>query len=86
MHISLTPELEQVIAQKVASGLYNNSSEVIREALRMMWKNDQLEQLRQAVAVGAEQAERGEFVSQSFREIMTEAKQQTSHRSRGSQD
>ena len=34
MNISLTPELESRIKLKVESGLYNNASEVIREALR----------------------------------------------------
>ncbi|MGB0189181.1 MAG: type II toxin-antitoxin system ParD family antitoxin [Aequoribacter sp.] len=36
MHVSLTPELEARIKAKVESGLYNNASEVIREALRFM--------------------------------------------------
>ena len=36
MHVSLTPELEARIRAKVESGLYNNASEVIREALRFM--------------------------------------------------
>lgn len=36
MHISLTPELESRIKLKVESGLYNNASEVVREALRFM--------------------------------------------------
>lgn len=36
MHISLTPELESRVKAKVESGLYNNASEVIREALRFM--------------------------------------------------
>lgn len=39
MHISLTPELEDLIKNKVESGLYNNASEVIREALRFMEMN-----------------------------------------------
>ncbi len=34
MHISLTPELEARVKQKVASGYYNNAREVIRDALR----------------------------------------------------
>jgi putative addiction module CopG family antidote len=34
MNTSLTPELEDAVKSKVASGLYNNVSEVIREALR----------------------------------------------------
>jgi uncharacterized protein len=35
MNVSLTPELEKYIRRKVASGLYNNASELIREALRL---------------------------------------------------
>jgi putative addiction module CopG family antidote len=35
MNVSLTVELEKYIRRKVASGLYNNASEVIRDALRL---------------------------------------------------
>lgn len=34
MNISLTPELEKWVHAKLESGLYNNASEVISEALR----------------------------------------------------
>ena len=34
MNVSLTDELELVIEEKVKSGLYNNASEVVRDALR----------------------------------------------------
>jgi len=36
MHISLTPELKSRVRAKVETGLSNNASEVIREALRFM--------------------------------------------------
>ena len=36
MNISLTPALEDYVRRKVATGLYNNASEVIREALRLL--------------------------------------------------
>ncbi len=36
MNVSLTIELEKYVRRKVASGLYNNASEVIREALRLL--------------------------------------------------
>ena len=36
MNVSLTPELERYIRRKVATGLYNSASEVIREALRLL--------------------------------------------------
>lgn len=35
MNVSLTPELERLVREKVATGLYNNASEVVREALRL---------------------------------------------------
>ena len=34
MNVSLTKELERVVDKKVKSGLYNNASEVVRDALR----------------------------------------------------
>ena len=36
MNVSLTPQLEAFIRRKVASGLYNNASEVVREALPLL--------------------------------------------------
>lgn len=41
MNINLTPQLEQYIQQKVATGHYNNASEIIREALRVLIERDQ---------------------------------------------
>ncbi len=40
MNVSLTPELERYVRRKVASGLYNNASEVIREALRVLLERE----------------------------------------------
>ena len=80
MHISLTPELEAGIKQKVASGFYNNASEVIRDALRFWDSNEKLiqymklEVLQKKLAVGASQAAQEKFVSQSVSDIITEAK------------
>lgn len=41
MNISLTPALEQFVNDKVATGLYNSVSEVIREALRLLISKEQ---------------------------------------------
>jgi antitoxin ParD1/3/4 len=66
MHISLTPELEKIVKQKVESGLYNNASEVVREALRFMEQSEdlvhqmKLEHLRVHLAQGEAQIARGE--------------------------
>lgn len=43
MNINLTPKLEEMVREKVKSGLYNNASEVVREALRMMESHDRKE-------------------------------------------
>jgi antitoxin ParD1/3/4 len=65
MNVSLTPELELLVYQKVQSGMYTSASEVIREALRLLKEQDdakKLEQLRADIAIGAAQAERGQVV------------------------
>jgi antitoxin ParD1/3/4 len=42
MNISLTPHLEELIREKIASGSYTSASEVVREALRLLEQEDQL--------------------------------------------
>lgn len=66
MHVSLTPELEARVKAKVESGLYNNASEVIREALRFMDAHEEWVQevkialLRKQIQVGVDQLDNGE--------------------------
>lgn len=65
MNVSLTPELEQFVHNKVKSGRYLSASEVVREALRLLEERDRLreirlETLRQEIAIGVEQSDRGE--------------------------
>jgi len=67
MNVNLTPDLERLVQEKVASGLYNNQSEVVREALRLLADQDRLreahlEHLRKALAEGLAQADRGELL------------------------
>jgi len=40
MNVSLTPELEKLVNDKVRSGLYQTASEVVREALRLLKQRD----------------------------------------------
>ena len=66
MNISLTPELEKLVQSKVASGLYNSASEVIRESLRLLHERDQirelrLQELRAEIRKGVDQLEQGEY-------------------------
>jgi len=63
MNVSLTPELEKAVREKVESGLYNNASEVIREALRESLKREQERSwLVREAAIGYAQLEAGETV------------------------
>jgi antitoxin ParD1/3/4 len=61
MNISLTPELDEAVRRKVASGLYNDASEVIREALRQYLSRERDNEwiLREA-AIGYAQLEAGD--------------------------
>lgn len=61
MNVSLTPELERLVNEKVESGLYQTASEVVREALRLLKERDHArEQLRGDVQVGFDALARGE--------------------------
>ncbi len=57
MLVSLTPKLEELIRRKMASGLYGDESEVVREALPLLQARDEaeqgrLEELRKALTEG----------------------------------
>lgn len=64
MNVNLTPQLEAMVRRKVEGGQYNNASEVVREALRLMQQRDEerdgLGRLRAAIAAAQEQFDRGE--------------------------
>ena len=53
MNVSLTPDLEKYVQQKVNTGRYRSSSEVVREALRLLEEKDQ-ERAQQLAILKAE--------------------------------
>jgi antitoxin ParD1/3/4 len=64
MNVSLPPELEARVRQRVESGMYGSASEVIREALRLFdayeqVKTAKLDSLRQDIAKGLSDAKNG---------------------------
>ena len=76
MNVSLTPELEKAVKEKVDSGLYNNASEVIREALRLSLKQEaENDWLKREAAIGYAQLETGETIRiQSRKQFLTLAR------------
>ncbi len=77
MNVSLTPELEHLVNQKVASGLYNSAAEVVRAALRLLQEQDELqhsrlEALRAEIGKGLDDVAQGRV--REGREVMAELK------------
>lgn len=67
MNVSLTPELENWVDERVRSGRYASASEVIREALRLLEvqelaKQRRLVQVREKIDRGLQQIDEGKVV------------------------
>ena len=57
MNVSITKELHKVVQDKVDSGLYSNASEVIRDAIRKLEREEQKENAWQKLNALLEDAE-----------------------------
>ncbi|MBN9344385.1 MAG: hypothetical protein BGO76_08490 [Caedibacter sp. 38-128] len=67
MNISLNPNLEEFINQKVQQGYYNSASEVVRDALRLLIEKDtlfkqQIQKLNQEIELGLNQLSEGQSI------------------------
>jgi antitoxin ParD1/3/4 len=66
MSITLTPEQEQLIQAKLATGRYANVTEIIADALQLLEKRDRydrwVEEVRAKIDTAAAQLDRGEGV------------------------
>ena len=65
LNVSLTPELEKFVHGRVSSGRYQTASEVVREGLRLLERQEKereeaLAALKKKLLRAAAQAERGE--------------------------
>lgn len=68
MNINLTPELEHIIGQHVATGKYASADDVIHDALKLLEERDRhdradVNELRRQIAVGIEDIEQGRFTT-----------------------
>jgi antitoxin ParD1/3/4 len=64
MNVSLTPELERRVEDRVRSGMYGSASEVIREALRLFFRHDEarmreVDDLDHRIGIGLAELDRG---------------------------
>lgn len=88
MNVSPTAEMARFVESVVASGDYVSASEVVRDALRMLRHDRQVEGaklriLREEVGKGIEGADRGEFSDRTIDEIAEEAFRKERDRSVG---
>lgn len=65
-NINLTDHLDALVQDKVVSGRYQNASEVVRDALRLLEERDAetqkgVDAVREKIAAGLASLERGEF-------------------------
>jgi antitoxin ParD1/3/4 len=77
----LGPALDRFVAELLETGLYQSQSEVLREGLRLLkgredLRRAQLAELRGQIALGIDEADRGEFVDgpSAFAKIRRRAK------------
>jgi antitoxin ParD1/3/4 len=69
MQISLNGQFEEMVNNKIASGLYQDAGEVVRESLRFMQMHEEwiyqikLEQLKSQLQIGINQLDEGDSVS-----------------------
>jgi|SRR6516165_6447845 antitoxin ParD1/3/4 len=82
MNVSLTPELEKFVADKVASGRYTSASEVVREALRLLEREEksrkeQIAEFNRELQRRIDSADRGDYVTaeESLRRIQEKSAQ-----------
>ena len=88
MNVSLTPELEELVQEKVRSGRYNSASEVVREALRLLEEQDELravrlEEVRKKIAHGLASLDRVEGIDGEDAMERLRAKSEARRRQRG---
>lgn len=80
LNVSLPPELEARVRQRVESGMYGSASEVIREALRLFEayeqvKTSRLDSFRQDIAKGLNDAKSGRTSEVDFENLKQQGRQ-----------
>ena len=77
MNVNLTPEMSQFVSEEIASGDYASASELVRDALRLLKRDreiekEKLEILRREIGIGMEQARLGAFSDRTIDDIVAD--------------
>ncbi|MDA8230270.1 MAG: type II toxin-antitoxin system ParD family antitoxin [Magnetospirillum sp.] len=81
MNVSLPADMVEFVENEVADGGYVSSSEVVRDALRLLQHDKALEReklaiLRREIAIGLEDAASGRFSRKTVQEIADEVRRE----------
>ena len=92
MNVSLTPQLEELVKDKVASGRYHSASEVVREALRLLEEQEEVQKIRREalkrdIMVGMADLDAGRYKTygsgqELFDEVKKRGRQQMAKRAK----
>jgi antitoxin ParD1/3/4 len=75
MQVSLPPNLERIVREKVESGLYTDESDVVREALRLLVERESgIDWLREQARQGFDQLDAGEYEELDREQFLQRAK------------
>ena len=85
MNVNLGSVFDQFVADLLKTGLYQSQSEILRDGLRLLKEREDLKklrlvELRKEIAIGSEQADRGEFVD--GKEVFAEIRKRSAARKR----
>lgn len=72
--VQINDELKSFVDESIQAGSFFNASELVATALLVLQSDkSKLDALRRDIAVGIQQADRGEFVQFSASDVITEA-------------
>lgn len=86
MEITLEPEIEAIIRRKISSGEYESANQIISKSVKLLeqWElrnRTEKKNLIEAVQLGLDQANRGEFSTLTMTEVKKEARRR--HEAKG---
>jgi antitoxin ParD1/3/4 len=81
MTLKVKPEIERILKEKVEIGQYESLEEAANEMIQAAYEQEtmteeDIEELRREVAIGIEQADRGEFSKLTIDEIIAQEEAQ----------
>ncbi|MGR3178195.1 MAG: type II toxin-antitoxin system ParD family antitoxin [Candidatus Anammoxibacter sp.] len=81
-NVSLTPDIEKYAKNLVASGFYSSMSEVVREALRLHRKHENLylRELHKELSLAADQIDNGQTQPHNMQDIIDRVDNKRSQR------